>query len=517
MKAHLHRFFKYCTTLLVFALLVTNCERDPIVETTSNNDTNNALVFEALLETAKQKVKQYNAAVSQTSKTTMARRTTAKAKQSFDATYGRPVFNKTFRLTNHVRKPILIIPLIGRDNKVINLFVGYEKEDTETYRILTPRMGRGNVLYYNSYSAYACQDTFFGRAFIGGLFNAFNTIVKSKTSVTGYMSIPTDGCFEVVLCDENTVCFIPIDCDSINTGGGGGPASGPPGGPAPPSGSTGGTPPAGTSPSGGPPNGGNGGGGGNTPSGGIGGSNGNDTQECGDTPFDEDDCNTSAEDLKKLFPMISDADALTLASVINQYGKDFGIDTKEKLQHFLAQAGHETGGFTTLNVTESTYWTTASKLAKTYRKFTMDPVEAANNNDKYYAPDYLQNSSAVANIAMCCKYGNGSVQSGDGYKYRGRGIFQLTWKDNYKDFRDWYNDQYEPDIDPVSNPEIISSNEMLAIISGLWYYKTRVVDKININITTTVRTVTKPINPANKGISDRKEHFQKAKNTINCL
>lgn len=215
--------------------------------------------------------------------------------------------------------------------------------------------------------------------------------------------------------------------------------------------------------------------------------------------------------------MISNANALTLASVINQFGKDFGIDTKEKLQHFLAQAGHETGGFTTLNVTESTYWTTASKLAKTYRKFTMDPVEAANNNDKYYAPDYLQNSSAVANIAMCCKYGNGSVQSGDGYKYRGRGIFQLTWKDNYKDFRDWYNNQYEPDIDPVSNPEIISSNEMLAKISGLWYYKTRVVDKININSTTTVRTVTKPINPANKGISDRKEHFQKAKNTINCL
>ena len=57
MKAHLHRFFKHYAALLVFAILVTNCERDAIVETTSNNDTNNALVFEALLETAKQKAK----------------------------------------------------------------------------------------------------------------------------------------------------------------------------------------------------------------------------------------------------------------------------------------------------------------------------------------------------------------------------------------------------------------------------------------------------------------------------
>ena len=69
MKAYLTRFFKHYIVLFLMSLLVTNCERDLIVETTSNNDTNNALVFEALLETAKQKVKQYNAAVSQTSKT----------------------------------------------------------------------------------------------------------------------------------------------------------------------------------------------------------------------------------------------------------------------------------------------------------------------------------------------------------------------------------------------------------------------------------------------------------------
>ena len=150
--------------------------------------------------------------------------------------------------------------------------------------------------------------------------------------------------------------------------------------------------------------------------------------------IEDNDCDTSKEDLKKIFPNISDANASTLASIINDKGKDFGIDSDEDLWHFLSQAGHETGGFNTLNVTESTYWTTASKLANTYKKFTMDSTLAANNNDIYYAPDYLQNSSGVANVAMCCKYDNGDVASGDGYKYRGRGLFQLTWKENYSSF-----------------------------------------------------------------------------------
>lgn len=232
---------------------------------------------------------------------------------------------------------------------------------------------------------------------------------------------------------------------------------------------------------------------------------------------DEDDCNTSKDDLKKVFPNMSDSNAELLAYLINEKGADFGIDSKEDLWHFLSQTGHETGGFTTLNVTESTYWTTASKLAATYSKFTMDSTEAATNPNRYYAPDYLQNSSGVANIAMCCNHGNGDVESGDGYKYRGRGIIQLTWKGNYSAFKDWYNSQYEDQIDPVGDPDIISSNDTLGIISGMWYYKTKIVDNITIDSTTTVKKVTKKINSALKHLTDRENKFEKAKDSINCL
>ena len=147
----------------------------------------------------------------------------------------------------------------------------------------------------------------------------------------------------------------------------------------------------------------------------------------------------------------------------------------------------------------------------------MDSTLAVTNSNKYYAPDYLENSSGVANVAMCCKYGNGSVASGDGYKYRGRGLFQLTWKDNYVAFKTWYNKKYDPDIDPVKTPNIIASNDTLAVLSGLWYYKTKVVDEVTIDSTTTVSKVTSPINPKLKGLKDRKERFQKAKESINCL
>ncbi|MFC5194553.1 glycoside hydrolase family 19 protein [Bizionia hallyeonensis] len=233
---------------------------------------------------------------------------------------------------------------------------------------------------------------------------------------------------------------------------------------------------------------------------------------------EEDDCNTSKDELKKIFPNISDTNAELLASIINDKGKDFGINSDEDLWHFLSQAGHETGGFNTLNVTESTYWTTASKLAGTYSWFTMDSLQASLNENIYFAPDYLQNSSGVANVAMCCKYGNRDVASGDGYKYRGRGIFQLTWKDNYTAFKTWYNNNYNPDIDPVTEPEIIASNDTLAVLSGLWYYKTRVINEINIDSSTTVDNVTVKINgKSKKGLTDRKERFQKAKDSINCL
>ncbi|MCF6295456.1 MAG: hypothetical protein L3J25_07180 [Flavobacteriaceae bacterium] len=228
----------------------------------------------------------------------------------------------------------------------------------------------------------------------------------------------------------------------------------------------------------------------------------------------KNDCDTSKEDLKKVFPNMPDTNAELLASIINDKGKDFGIDSDEDLWHFLSQAGHETGGFNTLQVTENLNYSTASLIPKRYSKFTMDTIT---NPTKLYAGDYTGDAEKLANAAMCCKHGNSNEASGDGWKYRGRGIVQLTWKDNYTAFKTWYNNKYDPDIDPVTTPNLISTNDTLAILTGLWYYKTRVVDKITVDSTTTVDKVTLKVNGGDNGLPDRKERFQKAKDSINCL
>lgn len=223
------------------------------------------------------------------------------------------------------------------------------------------------------------------------------------------------------------------------------------------------------------------------------------------------DCNTSKADLKKAFPNISDSNAQKLADVLNNIGKDFGIDTKEKLQHFLAQASHETGGFNKLTSTESTYYSTASRLEQVWPSRFSQTDKTKKDPD-----DYIKNSSKLANFVYANRMGNGNEASGDGYKYRGRGIFQLTGKSNYQSFTNAYNAKYDPDKDFVANPGLLASDNDIAIISALWYYQNRVLNKITVDSNTSVTSVTYKVNGGDTGIKDRKTQFNKAKNNIDC-
>ena len=228
-----------------------------------------------------------------------------------------------------------------------------------------------------------------------------------------------------------------------------------------------------------------------------------------------DDCNTSKEDLKKVFPNISDNHASTLANVINNKGRDFGIDSKEKLQHFLAQAGHEVGEFSNgLSATESLYYTTESRLKRVFKKyFWQNSSDTINKRDP---AEYLENSSKVANYVYANRMANGNEASEEGYKYRGRGIFQLTGKANYEAFKTWYNNKYDPDKDFVSTPNLLTSNDTISILSAMWFYKKKVLDNVIIDSTTTVKKITRKVNGGKNGLPHRKQIFNKAKDSINC-
>jgi len=114
------------------------------------------------------------------------------------------------------------------------------------------------------------------------------------------------------------------------------------------------------------------------------------------------------------------------------------------------------------------------------------------------------------------KVGNGDETSGDGYNYRGRGIFQLTFKGNYQAFQDFYNNEYDPDIDVINSPDLIVQNDTLAVLSAMWFYKENVLDRFTVDSTTTVRRVTKKINPALAGRAQRQALYNKVRDSLTC-
>lgn len=239
-----------------------------------------------------------------------------------------------------------------------------------------------------------------------------------------------------------------------------------------------------------------------------------------------DDCDTTKEDLKKIYPSTSEAKLKEIADAINTYGRDFGIDNKDKLRHFLAQAGHESAKMTAFEENLNYRW---KKLGIDYWKGYFNPHTDGDKDSKKVDPnDYKRSTTSVyVNKEKFANYvyndanrGNGyklgNTSTGDGYKYRGRGIIQLTGKSNYESFNTFYQGEYDSNKDLVSDPSPLKTDMKIAVISALWFFKNNVLDKITVNGTTSVKSVTKKVNGGTNGLKDRKELYNKAKTNIDC-
>lgn len=247
------------------------------------------------------------------------------------------------------------------------------------------------------------------------------------------------------------------------------------------------------------------------------------------------DCKTSKEDLKLVFPNTPDDILEEIANNINEYGKDFGIDTKEKLQHFLSQAGHEStspvtgiefGSFTeNLNYRVSklgtpNYW---EKYFNPIDDPTADPLKANPNDYISSTSTIFVNHELFANYVYDDayreeKYKLGNVYPGDGYKFRGRGIFQLTGRKNYTDFNTFYNENYDASTDLLESPDLIASDMKIAVISALWYFKNKVLDEMEtLDANTKCSSVTLLVNGGTRGLVHRNSLFSASKDHINCL
>ena len=190
--------------------------------------------------------------------------------------------------------------------------------------------------------------------------------------------------------------------------------------------------------------------------------------------------------LDKLKGHIPDA----VIAMIPDTAAKFQINTPLRLAHFLAQCGHESGGF---RLTQENLNYSAKGLNGIFKKYF--PTEAA-------ATAYARNPQKIANKVYSNRMGNGTEASGDGYKFRGRGYIQLTGKDNYTAFGKSIGE------DMTINPDKVAST--YALLSAAWFFSKNGLHKMADGGATdsVVTSITKRVNGGTIGLADRIKHFK---------
>ena len=168
----------------------------------------------------------------------------------------------------------------------------------------------------------------------------------------------------------------------------------------------------------------------------------------------------------------------------------FQINSPLRLAHFLAQCGHESGGF---RLTKENLNYSAKGLMGIFKKYF--PTEAL-------AKTYERKPEKIANKVYSSRMGNGDEASGDGAKFCGRGYIQLTGKDNYTAFGKSINE------DIAANPTWVA--EKYALLSAAWFFnKNKLHTMADGGATDAVVTsITKRVNGGTIGLPDRIKHFK---------
>jgi putative chitinase len=173
---------------------------------------------------------------------------------------------------------------------------------------------------------------------------------------------------------------------------------------------------------------------------------------------------------------------------LSQALPDYEIDTPSRIAAFLAQCGHESGGFTAIK--ENLNYK-AESLCKVWPRY----FNAGN------ATQYAHNQEMIANRAYASRMGNGPEESGDGYKFCGRGLIQLTGRSNYQAFAD----SIQISIDDAS--EYLKTFEG-CVQSACWFWEAN-----NLNRWADagdIEKMTKIINGGVLGLDDRTARYHHA-------
>lgn len=198
------------------------------------------------------------------------------------------------------------------------------------------------------------------------------------------------------------------------------------------------------------------------------------------------------QDFIELFPKCKEPEEWIFAMEKVLY--EYDIDTTKRIAAFITQCGHESGGW---RVFSENLNYSAKALNIVFPKYFK---RAGRDSEQYH-----RKPEAIANVVYANRMGNGDIDSGDGWKYRGRGPIQLTGKDNYM--------QFSKDMCVnVSDPSIVSDDKEIAILSAVWFW-----NKNNLNDLADmqdIKRMTRKINGGYNGLEERIMYYERAMNIL---
>ena len=202
--------------------------------------------------------------------------------------------------------------------------------------------------------------------------------------------------------------------------------------------------------------------------------------------------------IRRAVPDVNAARLDEFVAAWNMWAVHFGIITKKRGIHLLAQIMAETGAlrYMTENMNYS-----KERLLEIFPKYF----------DRSNVGLYARNPEKIGNRVYANRMGNGSEGSGDGYRYRGRGCLMLTGKDNYTAFN--RSDCCTEDV--VRNPDRMAAY-YLNVVSALWFWSKNSLNAYadkddGTNGEEIVRQITRKVNGGSNGLAERKRYYRQLK------
>ena len=191
--------------------------------------------------------------------------------------------------------------------------------------------------------------------------------------------------------------------------------------------------------------------------------------------------------------------------------REFEIDTPQRIAGFLSQCAHESGGFERLQ--ENLNYSAEGMAGIWPKRFAVlgpdgKPVKKdGKNQPNKFALALHRKPEAIANVVYSGRMGNGPIESGEGWKYRGRGLKQLTGKSNHIACSKGLG------VDLVENPDLLLE-PTYAARSAAWFWAT---NKCNVFADAgDIEGLTKRINGGLIGIADRKARYENAERSLSA-